>query len=199
MLFLDFYGAEHPESEVAGVFQIGAQWAGPATAQYVASIIGGREYRLNLTTVVLGVDGDLIAWPGVQVAHANPAIVNGERARDFGAGKAEHFTTTESGTNGAQLGGGSKILEGGGPVDEVWVWGSMPDGGKIRSQRVKVGLYSSDIVMSPIFQIARVGGVTPPVNPPQPGTGDAKGDLLMAISNISQETLKARDALIRLG
>ena len=173
MLFLDFYGQAHPESETAGVFQIGAQWAGPADAAYVATIIGGREYRLNLTTVVLGPDGDLVGWPGVQVAHTNPKIVEGERARDFGAGKAEHFTTTESGTNGAQLGGGSKIGDGG-PVDEVWIWGVMPDGGRIRSQRVKVGLYSSDIVMSPVFQIIKVG-TGPTVPPPTPPAGSAQG------------------------
>lgn len=201
MLFLDFYGQEHPQSEVSGVFQIGAQWAGPADAEYVANIVGGREYRINLTTVVLGLDGNLIAWPGVQVAHANPAIVNGERARDFGAGKAEHFTTTESGTNGAQLGGGSKILDGGGPVDEVWVHGRMPDGGRIRSQRVKVGLYSSDIVMSPVFQIMKVGGSTPttPTTPLPNQPADAKETLDAGIALLNEAMLKIRDGRFRLG
>lgn len=198
MLFLDFYGAPHPESETTGVFQIQPNTAGPADAAYVATIVGGREYRINLTTVVLGPDGDLMAWPGVQVAHTNPAIATGERARDFGAGKAEHFTTTESGTNGAQLGGGSKILEGGGPVDEVWVWGTMPDGGHIRSQRVKVGLYSSDIVMSPVFQITKVGGATPPPVVTPPSSGNAKSDLMDAISQLSDVQLKLRDAAFRL-
>lgn len=199
MLFLDFYGAPHPETEVAGVFQIQPNMAGPADAAYVATIVGGREYRLNLTPVVIDVNGALVGWPAVQIAHANPAISSGERARDFGAGKAEHTTATESGTNGLQLGGGSKILEGGGPVDEVWVWGTMPDGGRIRSQRVKVGLYSSDIVMSPVFQITRVSGSVPSPTPLPNVPSDAKNDLAAAISAISQETLKARDALMRLG
>lgn len=198
-LFLDFYGAPHAESEVSGVFQIGAQWAGPADAPYVANIVGGREYRINLTTVVLGADGDLLSWPGVQVAHTNQKIAEGERARDFGAGKAEHFTTTESGTNGAQLGGGSKIGDGG-PVDEVWVWGTMPDGGRIRSQRVKVGLYSSDIVMSPVFQITKVGGSpsTPPVVTP-PATGNDGHALIQAgIAEISSGLLKVREGEFKL-
>jgi hypothetical protein len=199
MLFLDFYGAEHAESEVSGVFQVAGS-AGPADAEYDAMIIGGREYRVNLTTVVLGPDGDLVAWPGVQVAHANPAIATGERARDFGSGKAEHFTTTESGTNGAQLGGGSKIL-GGGPVDEVWVHGKMPDGGRIRSQRVRVGLYSSDIVMSPIFQITRRGGlpnVPGPIQPP-PATGTDGHALIQAgLAEISSGLLKVREGEFKL-
>lgn len=196
MIVLDFYGAVHPTSEVTDVFQIQPNLAGPADSTYEATVIGGREYRLNLTPVVIGPDGDLIGWPTVQVAHANPAP--SERKRDFGSGQAEHFTTTEAGTNGIQLGGGSKI-GGGGPVDEVWVHGTMPDGGKIRSQRVKVGLYSSDIVLSPVFQIVKRGS-TPPTAPPiaTPTSSDAKANLAAAISNISQETLKARDALLRI-
>lgn len=204
MLILDFYGTVKPESEAAGVFQIQAQWAGPGDAPYVATIVGFREYRLNLTTVVVDAAGALIGWPAVQVAHANPAIITGERARDFGAGKAEHFTSTESGTNGAQLGGGSKLTDGNPPVDEVWVWGQMPDGGRIRSQRVKVGLYSSDIVMSPVFQITKVGGAPVPAPTPTPTPlpnqpSDAKETIATGVSLLAQAEGLIRDGLFRLG
>lgn len=190
---LDFYGAVVSD-DVSAVFQVQPAMKGPADAPYVAKIVGAREYRINLTPVVIAPDGALAAWHLVQVAHKNPA--GGERYRNFGSGSAEHFTATEAGTNGLQLGGGSKIGDGG-PVDEIWVHGTMPDGGAIQSEWVKCGLYSSDIVLSPVYYITKRGGTTtPPIQPPT--TGDPKAKALEHISHAQQDLFLARDAISQI-
>lgn len=195
MRILDFYGQDKtsPVAEWQKVFQIQNYRIGPQTAEYEAIIIGAREYRLNLTPLVLLEDGSLCGWPDVQVAHANPAVqsvAQGGRGVQTSGGLAELFTTTEAGTNGLQLGGGSKIGAGG-PVDAVWVEGLL-FGLPIVSDVVRVGLYSSDVVMSPVFLIRKKGsgGNSPiPVTPPATG-GLGKDGISLMLKQLSEEVLK---------
>lgn len=177
--YLDFYGAPHPASEVAKVF-IKDGFAGPDDAPWEATIIAGVEYRLNLTPVVINDSGSLVAWPTVRVAHSNPAVSpasrEGGRGVDTPDGMAELFTTTEAGTNGIQLGGGSKIGDGG-PVDVIWIAGTV-NGEAIRSEKVRCGLYSSDVTLSPVFQLRRKGAT--PVPGPAGAAGGALSDAQIA-------------------
>jgi len=177
VLIYDFYGQDKTaDAQWKKAFKISTQWVGPDDAQVEAVIIGAREYKINLTPVVLTPDGALVADLETQVAHANPAVdpvgTNDGRGVQTENGLAELFTTTEAGVNGLQLGGGSKIGDDG-PVDEVWVAGKY-QGKSIRSQSVKTGLYGTDVVLSPVFKIAHRGGTVPPVQPP---TGGSEGGL----------------------
>lgn len=182
MFFKDLHGRPHPESEAVNVFKVQSGWAGPEDAQYEAVVVGGREYIINLTAVVNDASGAFLGYGEVQVAHNNPAPNEGKV--DLGSGLAKHFATNDAGVKGIQLGGGSKIGPDG-PVDEVWVHGSMPDGGRIRSQKVKVGLYSTDIVLSPVFEVRRRNGGTP-TPPPFNGT------ILEEVAKIEQAAFNIR-------
>jgi len=193
MRILDFYGQDKtsPVADWQKVFQVQPYRIGPQTAEYEAIIVGAREYRLNLTPLVLDENGSLCGWPDVQVAHSNPAVRgvgDGGRGVQTQGGMAELFTTTEAGTNGLQLGGGSKIGPGG-PVDTIWVEGLF-FGLPIVSDVVKVGLYSSDIVMSPVFLLRKKGSGGPITQPPaQPG-GLTKEAIAAMMNNLATEVLK---------
>jgi len=147
----------------------------PTTDHWYAEVIAARENRINLTTIVIFEDGRPCRFPGVDAAHVNPGVASNQYVlRKTGHPKypmMQRYALTEA-ERGIQLGGGSKIGDGG-PVDVVLVCGEI-DGVPVVSDAIKVGLYSSDVVFGPIFILRRKGGTTPPPPPPPPTPGDTR-------------------------
>lgn len=195
MLILDFYGQDKTaDSGWRKYFKVDPRPVGPADAGYVATIVAAREYRLNLTPLVITPDGALLASPTVQVAHYNGAVrpvgMDNGRGVLTSGGLAELFTTNEAGTNGLQLGGGSKVLDGQEPPDQIWITGTYK-GKDIKSDLCRTGLYSSDVVLSPVYMLMPVNSAetpstpTNPTAPPASGNGLTRAQIADALTNLA--------------
>lgn len=157
MIYRDFYGRP---TEVGSTGVPHARVL-PATAprnSVHAQVVALREYRINAKPVVTDANGIANRMLAIELAHANPAVVEGERARDVGPNpgpyrRAETISLHEA-EQGIQLGGGSKIGPDG-PVDAFWVvgkYGDLP----IYSDVLLTGLFSSDITVGGEWRLVYV-------------------------------------------
>lgn len=169
-------------------------------ALYVAEIAGWREGKGDFSIAVRVIDenNNPIVNPDWQIAIWWPdADKEGNRPAPTSSRKypvASLYALEEMLAGIEYRSPQGYVNNEGGPY-VVWL-----DGPDVESPMWRMGWAGNHFYTGPYLRVRKKGGSTPtPPTPPAPGSGDAKGDLLSAISNISQETLRARDALLRLG
>ena len=173
----------------------------PTPNQYIARLIGWRErQRMIYEPIVVDQNGDAITNIDVDIVFRNGATrpVGFDQGRGVDTdpafpGSAYQFGEVYTTGMNIPIGPGSKIQEGqpqGGDI--IWIRGIL-DGKSIISDVSITGLYSSDIIPSPIFRIKRVKpGVegpppagSPPPAPPTAGQSGIVQRLQLALSLVS--------------
>lgn len=181
-----------PNGEAKHSLKIDPAWKDPTTG-YIAVAVGFRE-MIRESRHIVTLDGSVSAGEDLQIGWWFPTVAEGKPALPITANPAYHKAVLWS----MQTGIGGIAIDGqtgpDGPPYRMWVNGTL-NGKRITSETVHIGAVDDHVTLGVVWELRWVGAA--PVIPPSTG-GDAKSHLAAAISAISQQTLIARDALLRL-
>lgn len=160
MLVIDFYGSRTtwPDEGVAPWGRV-EPWTGPLPRRHWrARVVAAVETLLQLAPVVRFADQRAVRAETLAVVHVNPGVLSTPTVvSDTGDPRYPRGQrhTLHAAERGLSLGGGSKIGEGG-AVDVLLLVGDL-DGVPVVSDAWRTGLYSSDVTLSPIWELTPVG------------------------------------------
>ncbi|MFN8533834.1 MAG: hypothetical protein U0556_09825 [Dehalococcoidia bacterium] len=170
MLVIDFYGNRKtwPDEGVPPWGRVEPYRGVMPARAWKATIVAAVETLMQLAPVVRFADKRAVRAETVAVVHLNPgvlatpAVVSDTDDSRYPRGQRH---TIQAAENGLALGGGSKIVDGN-AVDVLLLTGDL-DFVPIVSDAWRTGLYSSDVALSPIWELRPVGFGEPTL-PPAP-------------------------------